>query len=213
MIFQWHITNRCNLRCLHCYQDRYTDSNELTLAQIDDVLAQISALSTENPGQGRTHLTITGGEPLLFPHLDALIEKVFRSSHIKGYSLLSNGHGIDAATIRLLRKYPPVYVQVSLDGTKKNHEAIRGTGSFAQAVQGIKQLVAAKIRTTVSFTATNKNYKDLLRLSFHCNRLNVNHLWTDRVIPSPGDKKGLSLGPDEVRKYIWLLRLAVIINL
>ncbi|MCI5159771.1 MAG: radical SAM protein [Candidatus Electrothrix sp. AUS1_2] len=69
------------------------------------------------------------------------------------------------------------------------------------------------MRTTVSFTATKKNYNDILRLSFLCNRLNINNLWTDRVIPSPGDAEGLSLGPDEVRKYIRLLRLAVLINL
>jgi len=29
--FQWHITNRCNLRCSHCYQEDYSGSNELGL--------------------------------------------------------------------------------------------------------------------------------------------------------------------------------------
>ncbi|MCW5213545.1 radical SAM protein [Desulfobulbus sp. TB] len=213
MIFQWHITNRCNLRCLHCYQTTYDDVAELSLAQIEEVLEQFADFRRQYPQQGSLHLTITGGEPFLFPHIDVLIEKVSQSPQIKNYSLLSNGHCINAATLQLLKKYPPAYVQISLDGTKKNHEAIRGAGSFDKAVQGIKQLVAAKIRTTVSFTATKKNYKDFLRLSFLCNRLNINHLWTDRVIPDLSDKERLSLGPVEVRKYLWLLRLAFFINL
>ena len=213
MIFQWHITNRCNLRCLHCYQTTYDDRSELTLSQIEEVLCQLDQFSAENPKQGRLHLTITGGEPFLFRHLDVLLGKVHDRKNIKSYSLLSNGHCVNAERIQLLEKYPPSYVQISLDGMRRKHEAIRGQGSFEKAVQGMQQLIAAKIRTTVSFTATRRNYQDLLRLSFFCNRLNVHHLWTDRVIPSPGDKKGLSLGPDEVRKYIRLLRLAVIINL
>jgi radical SAM protein with 4Fe4S-binding SPASM domain len=186
---------------------------ELSLARIDQVLEQLADFRSQYPRQAPLHLTITGGEPFLFPHLDALLEKVSQYPQIKNHSLLSNGHCINATTLGILRKYPPAYVQVSLDGTRKNHEAIRGPGSFAQAVQGIKKLVGAKIRTTISFTATRRNYKDFLRLSFLCNRLNVHHLWTDRVIPAPGDKEGLSLGPAEVRKYLWLLRLAVCLNI
>ncbi|WP_339136651.1 MAG: radical SAM protein [Candidatus Electrothrix sp. GW3-4] len=213
MIFQWHITNRCNLRCLHCYQQTYEDTSEFSLTDIEQVLEQIDQFSTKHPERGRIHLTLTGGEPLLFPHLEALIKKVHERKTIRTYSLLTNGHYVDAARVQFLKKYPPAYVQISLDGTQEKHEIIRGKGSFVKAVQGVRQLVAARIRTTVSFTATKKNYKDILRLSFFCNRLNINHLWTDRVIPSPGDAEGLSLGPDEVRKYIWLLRLAVFINL
>ena len=181
--------------------------------QIEEVLCQLDHFSRENPEQGRIHLTITGGEPFLFRQLDVLLEKVHHNKNVRSYSLLSNGHCIDAESIRLLKKYPPSYVQISLDGMKMKHEAMRGQGSFDKAVQGIKQLVAAKIRTTASFTATSKNYKDFLRLSFLCNRLNINQLWTDRVIPSPGDKEGLSLGPDEVKKYLRMLRLAVVINI
>lgn len=213
MIFQWHITNRCNLRCLHCYQQTYEDVNELSLADIEDILAQIDQFSVEHSEHGRIHIILTGGEPLLFSHLETLIKKVHERKTIRSYSLLTNGHYVDAAHVQFLKKYRPAYVQISLDGTKKNHEIIRGPGSFDKAMQGIKQLVAAKIRTTISFTATRKNYKDFLRLSFLCNRLNINCLWTDRVIPNPSDTEGLSLGPAEVRKYFWLLRLAFFINL
>lgn len=213
MIFQWHITNRCNLRCLHCYQQTYKDANELSWEDIKEILAQIDQFSVEHSEQGRIHLTLTGGEPLLFPHLEALIKKVHERKTIRSYSLLTNGHYVDATQVQFLKKYRPAYVQISLDGTKKNHEAIRGKGSFSKAVQGIRQLVAAGIRTSVSFTATKKNYTNILRLSLLCNRMNINHLWTDRVIPSPGDEEGLSLGPREVRKYIWLLRLAVFVNI
>ena len=43
--FQWHITDRCNLRCTHCYQEDYSGSDELDF----DGLRQIARrLLTQN---------------------------------------------------------------------------------------------------------------------------------------------------------------------
>lgn len=32
--FQWHITDKCNLRCAHCYQENYTDSQDMPLEEL-----------------------------------------------------------------------------------------------------------------------------------------------------------------------------------
>jgi len=44
--FQWHITDRCNLRCTHCYQDDYSGSNEMRLDDLkriaDDAIRRLS---------------------------------------------------------------------------------------------------------------------------------------------------------------------------
>jgi MoaA/NifB/PqqE/SkfB family radical SAM enzyme len=48
------LTNRCNLRCLHCYDERHAATGELPLALLEQVL-----------GEGRScaidHFCFTGG--------------------------------------------------------------------------------------------------------------------------------------------------------
>ena len=66
MLLQWHITERCNLRCAHCYQDNYT-RDELSFAELLDILEQFKVLlTTLRQRKGKclyAHITVTGGEP------------------------------------------------------------------------------------------------------------------------------------------------------
>jgi MoaA/NifB/PqqE/SkfB family radical SAM enzyme len=45
--FQWHITDRCNLRCAHCYQNGYSLSSELTLEELKAVGRKINYTTTK----------------------------------------------------------------------------------------------------------------------------------------------------------------------
>jgi MoaA/NifB/PqqE/SkfB family radical SAM enzyme len=38
-LLQWHITDRCDLRCSHCYQETYSDP-ELNLSQLLSIVDQ-----------------------------------------------------------------------------------------------------------------------------------------------------------------------------
>ena len=64
--FQWHLTERCNLRCAHCYQESY-DSPEVGYGAWLEVLGQLGQLladwRAESGGPRQLHLTLTGGEP------------------------------------------------------------------------------------------------------------------------------------------------------
>lgn len=190
-VLQWHITHRCNLRCNHCYQDNYTvfESRD----SLEKTLDQFSALLKEYRFKG--HINVTGGEPLVHPELFWLLKEA-RSRGITT-AVLTNGTLIDENKSRRLSVSSVDYVQVSLDGTRKTHDKIRGEGSFDKAVRGIRNLTARGIFTTVSFTAQRENYKELAKLARYCKNLGVNKLWFDRVvIPSDEDEKKLSLTTD-----------------
>lgn len=69
ILLQWHITERCNTRCAHCYQDS-SETAELDLPQLGGILNQFLALLDDcdlhrvqraTPG----HVTVTGGEPFV----------------------------------------------------------------------------------------------------------------------------------------------------
>ncbi len=63
---QWHITNKCNFRCKHCYIEK--DVKELSTRQLFLILDQyidlIKIWELDKKNKVRK-LSITGGEPLL----------------------------------------------------------------------------------------------------------------------------------------------------
>ena len=61
--FQWHITNKCNLRCSHCYQESYADQADLPLEELKKIADKI--FSTMAKWQKKGDISITGGEPFL----------------------------------------------------------------------------------------------------------------------------------------------------
>jgi len=69
--FQWHITNKCNLRCSHCYQDDYTNSSDMSLKELKNIADKLFYALSKWGKKG--DISITGGEPFisknLFPFL------------------------------------------------------------------------------------------------------------------------------------------------
>ena len=192
---QWHITHRCNLRCTHCYQDDYTAFESADA--LFDVLGQYETLLRENRFKG--FLNITGGEPLTHPELFRLLEEAKKRGVTT--AVLTNGTLIGRVEAMRLKACGVDYVQVSLDGTEKTHDAIRGKGSFARAVSGIHALLAQNIFTDVSFTAQRENKDELPALARYCSDIGVDKLWFDRVvIPAAEDEKHLSLTKEEFKK-------------
>ncbi len=75
------LTNRCNLYCLHCYKRANEgELNSINKEKIFDFLEQNRGLIST------VHLT--GGEPLLVPYLEELIQRFSNSYH---FDLSSNG--------------------------------------------------------------------------------------------------------------------------
>ena len=189
---QWHITHRCNLRCTHCYQGDYSQvmDEDLLWEGFDKYLRFLN--KTGLMGQ----VNLTGGEPLLHPSFWDLSERIVRANLRLG--VLTNGTMIDERCARRLALLKPVFVQVSLDGAKANHDRIRGEGTFEQALRGIDCLKAQGAHVLVSFTVQKQNYRDIRELSIICRQHNVDKLWWDRVVSD--DTKTLALTTEEFRE-------------
>ncbi|MCR5161187.1 MAG: radical SAM protein [Lachnospiraceae bacterium] len=191
-ILQWHITHRCNLRCSHCYQRDF--SRELPAEQLCKVLGDYIAFLNGRSLHGQ--ISLTGGEPLLHPAFFDLAEEIRRAG--LSFSVLTNGTLLTEETAARLARLGPVFVQVSLDGLRKNHEAIRGKGSFDRALMGIDTAKRHGLTVHVSFTAQHCNYRDLAGLSLLCRLHRVDKLWYDRVvIPKAEDNSRISLIGEE----------------
>ena len=146
-ILQWHITHRCNLRCRHCYQADY--ACEMSPDALREALARYERFLKAEGLQAQINLT--GGEPLAHPDFSSLAEEIRLHGH--RFAVLTNGTMVDAEAARQLALLKPEFVQVSLDGTERVHDRIRGRGSFLRAAEGIDRLKARGVPVQVSFTA------------------------------------------------------------
>ena len=141
---EFQITDRCNLRCRHCY---IGDSlhQDLPLEKTIKVLKEFEEI------QG-LRLLLSGGEPLLHPRFweinEVLRDHAFRSV------LLSNGTLITKKIAKRLRVHE---VQISLDGMKEGHESIRGEGTFEKTLHAIDHLQEADIRVSIATMIHRKN--------------------------------------------------------
>ena len=178
-VLQWHITHKCNLRCLHCYQEDY--KQDLNFEEIRKVFFDYLDFLKKNKFKG--HINITGGEPFLHPDFFKVIS-MFEENNIT-FGILTNGTLLNEEKAQKLSSYKKLsFVQISLDGTRRMHDEIRGKGNFKKAVRGIRLLNKYNIQSMVAFTAHKKNIHKLKAVIRLAKREKVKVFWADRLIPT-----------------------------
>ncbi len=213
LLFQWHITERCNLRCAHCYQDNYA-RDELSFENLLTVLVQyktlLATLSERRGKRLHAHITVTGGEPFARRDFLDLLEILAAHRKLFSFAILTNGTFIDAQMAQRLRQLAPRFVQVSIEGTEATHDRIRGKGNFAQTVAAIKQLLCSRIRTMISFTAHRQNFREFPAVAQLGQQLKVNRVWADRLIPwgSGAQLREQVMTPAETQTFFELMKNA-----
>jgi len=96
---------RCNLACTYCneFDDFSQPVPTETMFQRVDKLADL----------GTSVITISGGEPLLHPELDAIISRIRKNGTISG--LITNGYLLVAERIQRLNQAGLEWLQISID--------------------------------------------------------------------------------------------------
>jgi len=139
-----HVTHRCNLTCLHCYQA----SGHL---EEDMPLEASCRLIDQSVAHGARGVTISGGEPLLHPDARALISHATERMRVR---VLSNGSLVDEEWAAFLAGSGAM-VQLSLDAADPVvHDRIRSTGSHAAVLTALDRLQRAGMGERVSFSCT-----------------------------------------------------------
>ncbi len=174
----WHITNRCNLRCLHCGvrggELRYRD---LSLDDFARALPQMLRL-------GLSHVTLSGGEPLVRKDLFDIIA-VLKLCRLQ-VAMVSNGHNFERFEAQF-RDHPLDSLSLSLDGLADSHDQIRAwPGSFEQVMRAIELAVAWGIPlVNVNTCVSPQNIGQMTELRDRLFGLGIQH-WTLRPITESG---------------------------
>ncbi len=209
------VTERCNLRCQHCYQEDYTYPHPPfeTLLSVVRQCADFIDTARRSPsfagvGDIRASFTLTGGEPLVHPRFFDLLDQICADSGRFSARVLTNATLVDRAIASELSRRPLELISISLDGLEGTHDLRRGKHSFARTLQGIAHLVAADIPTVVSFTAGRDNYRELPEVARLVKELGVLRLWSDRIVPTGQADRAQVLSPREVKEYVTLMHEA-----
>jgi radical SAM protein with 4Fe4S-binding SPASM domain len=200
---QWHLTERCNLRCTHCYQTGGR-IEELSLPEIRSVVEEVSEMldlwgETYGISFSRS-VSVTGGEPFLRNDIFRVLETIGNRGF--GLYLLSNGTLIDAGRAKTLSRLSVRGVQISMEGPEEVHDSIRGRGSFSSSVKGIRHLLDAGLKVTINATLSGLNAGRFIELAELASSLGVQRLGFSRLVPS-GRGLGLidrMIGREEVKR-------------
>ena len=137
------MTNRCNLRCVHCYlgdeRSPASAARELETAFWLSVVDQIAEA-------GCLNLLITGGEPFLRPDFAEVYTRAKRRGML--VTVFTNGTRLDDALLGLFSELPPWLVEVSLYGaTKETYDRVTTVaGAYEKCMAGVDALCAAGVR-------------------------------------------------------------------
>jgi radical SAM protein with 4Fe4S-binding SPASM domain len=182
---QWHLTEKCNLRCKHCYQTG-SGGQEISLPEVHDVVSEVAEMLAEWEDQYgivfSPSFNITGGEPFLRHD----IFEILRFITGRGFNayLLSNGVLIDREKAQKISNVGVRGVQVSIEGPKQVHEIIRGKGSFSSAMIGVQHLLDAGIIVTLNVTLSDINADYFMEMVELSSSTGVQRLGFSRLVPS-----------------------------
>ena len=134
-VLRLSLTARCNLACPYCMPEGREPPGLLTL---DQRLAVVRAAVTLGAGS----LRLTGGEPLLHPQLEALIEAVqpLRAEGLAEIALTSNGTLLTAARAVALRRAGLDRITISVDGA--DGASVARMAGLTDATAGARMLQA-----------------------------------------------------------------------
>lgn len=157
----------CNLACTHCLVSSSPTNRNHEMMTRDEVRGFLN----EAVSLGVKDYYFTGGEPFLNPDLLGILEDTLRvgpATVLTNATLIRGTRAAELARLQAGSRYS-LEIRVSLDGlTPETNDPIRGEGSFADTLEGIRQLADAGLNPIITAAQTWSDEDDrALREGFH----------------------------------------------
>ncbi len=192
------LTGGCNFSCIHC-------GNENGLPHLE--FSHLEKLLEEFAAAGGRKLILTGGEPLLYPRLEDVLEIAEGNSHTTKLSTNSS----------LLGQFSFVFdydlgFRVSLDGTREVHNSIRrNKRAYDHLITAMKKISEQQKQLIVRTTVMKQNEHSVGEMLWELDRLTNEedisiysiNIWPVRDIGKSDTK--LQLSPQKYRDFLYKL--------
>lgn len=143
-------TSKCNLNCTGCWAGAYTRHDSLSLEEVDRLVNEAKEL-------GMYFIAMSGGEPLLWPHLEELCR---RHSDV-AFMIYTNGTMINEETANWMREVGNITPAISIEGDREATDRRRGEGVYDRVMKAMDNLKNNGVAFGFSVTATNENCEEI----------------------------------------------------
>jgi len=123
------------MKCQHCWAEYPGANTDIDPKELLNFISGIKPL-------GLRHISLSGGETTLYPHLCFLTEELIKSK----YNVSITTNATSSTKLRnIVRRLDPsdtskIKVRVSLDGPRIIHDSIRGNGAYKSAIEEARQI-------------------------------------------------------------------------
>lgn len=147
-------TRKCNLRCEYCYQyDNGT--NEMSLDSFRGII-------DNNYKLGLSIVSFTGGEPLIWEHLDKAIEYCTQKNIFT--QLTTNGTLLSEERVNRLKKAGLDYLMVSVDSVRKKPYSQKTVSNNPEIIDLLKYAQSKGMIVSWNAVLMHDNYEDVYEL-------------------------------------------------
>lgn len=155
-----HLTERCNLTCVHCYRIGMPWGNELTTDEWIRIHEEIRE-------EGCIDLTYSGGEPLLHPGwreiMGAAHEMRFQ------YDIFQNGTVITEEDIDFLAGHGLRELNFSIHGIGEVHDRfVKQDGAYDKAIAMFRYAARSGLKTVIKMSVMRQTYESIDELAGIC---------------------------------------------
>ena len=152
-ILQFQYDYSCNFHCRHCCITKMEKKKRSFTP------ADVRELSNQADKMGLAHWVITGGEPLVFPDFDQIVEAIDPQKFY--ISSDTNGWLLDDKRAKHLKAIGVDKIQLCLDSLNpEDHDAFRGVkGAHARAIRAIEASKNAGLNTIIATVVTKQRIR------------------------------------------------------
>lgn len=177
LFFAWHMTNECNLNCIHCLWESGPNAawpEELGEKEAMEVCRQIIDLQIP-------YVAFSGGEPLLYPAFWHVCEAL--SGKNIAIKIESNGHLIDNETAIRLASLGLRSIQISVDGASQEaYSKMRSGAKLDKSLNAIKRLIKQGVDTEIVYVPAKFNSHEAETLIDMAVELGVKAFYTGKTM-------------------------------
>lgn len=193
----FELTARCNMNCIHCYLQNNHESEQLSFQEVIEIIDILYE-------KGILFLTFTGGEILT----RADFVDIYVYAKKKGFlvELFTNGLSFTDEIIDVLKRYPPLLVDISLYGANEAtyHKVTGISGAFNRVISNCRKIKEADIRISLKSPIIKDTLCELSDMKNIANEIDVPFVYTFEIcstIDKCDEPKELQVPLKEALKY------------
>ena len=198
------LTRRCNWGCTFCY-NTWRDQKKRAGESPDIPLSSVQRMQKEAHENGLFRMRYSGGEPLMHPQIDEIIESGARNGLYQ--VVFTNGSFLTEDRAKHFADNNVREVLLSMHGTPETHNRLVGRkDGYSKVCRGIEVALKNGIAVVTEMTLTAKNLPEATGVIDQLKGLGVSQFRVMRYVPTGRDDVRHKVKCDDFKTALRVLK-------